>query len=74
MHEVDCYWRDSNLIVQLDGFAFHRTRADRERDSASDADLELAGFRVLRLTWNDVTVRAAQSIERVRRLLRGRPR
>ena len=65
VHEVDCLWRDARLVVQLDGFTFHRTRGDRERDAATDTDLELAGYRVMRLTWNDVTKRADRSIERV---------
>jgi very-short-patch-repair endonuclease len=65
VHEVDCLWRDARLVVQLDGFTFHRTRGDRERDAATDTDIELAGYRVMRLTWNDVTKRADRSIERV---------
>ena len=55
-HEVDAFWPQHRLAVQLDGFEFHRTRRDRERDAASDADLELVGQRVMRLTWDDVTV------------------
>ncbi len=68
-HEVDALWRGAALVVQLDGFAYHRTRRDRERDAAADADLELAGYRVLRLTWDDVTVRSASTARRLRRLL-----
>jgi very-short-patch-repair endonuclease len=65
-HEVDAFWPDDRLAVQVDGFAFHRTRRDRERDAASDADLELAGHRVLRLTWDDVNVHGARTLRRVR--------
>lgn len=43
-HEVDALWPAHRLALQLDGFEFHRTRRDRERDAASDADLELAGY------------------------------
>jgi hypothetical protein len=42
-HEVDAFWPAQGLAVQPDGFEFHRTRRDRERDAASDADLELVG-------------------------------
>lgn len=65
-HVVDALWPDQGLVVQLDGFAYHRTRRDRERDAAADADLELAGYRVLRLTWDDVTVRGARTVRRLR--------
>jgi hypothetical protein len=65
-HEVDAYWAAERLAVQLDGFEFHRTRRDRERDAASDADLELAGNRVVRFTWDDVTVHGERTLRRLR--------
>ena len=52
-------------MVELDSFAYHRTRRDLERDAAKTADLELAGFRVVRLTWDDVVVRRADTIRRL---------
>ena len=64
-HEVDAVWPSQRLVVQLDGFAFHRTRRDRERDAAADADLELAGLRVVRLTWDDVTRHADRTLRRL---------
>jgi very-short-patch-repair endonuclease len=70
-HEVDAYWPAYRLAVQVDGFEFHRTRRDRERDAASDADLELAGHRVMRLTWEDTTVHGDRTLQRVRLALRG---
>lgn len=66
IHEVDAFWPDRQLAVQLDGFEFHRTRRDRERDATSDADLELAGRRVMRLTWDDVAVHAERTLRRLR--------
>jgi very-short-patch-repair endonuclease len=65
-HEVDAFWPSHQLIVQLDGFSYHRTRRDRERDATKDADLELAGYRVLRLTWDDVTVHRDRTLRRLR--------
>ena len=69
-HEVDAIWENHKLAVQLDGFAFHRTRRDREKDALSDADLELAGHRVMRLTWDDVTVNGERTLRRLRLALR----
>ena len=65
-HEVDALWQDARLAIQLDGFEFHRTRRDREKDASSDADLELAGYRVMRLTWDDSTIHGERTLRRLR--------
>lgn len=39
------------LVVQLDGFEFHSTSADRTRDIAHDAELRLRGYTVLRFSY-----------------------
>lgn len=65
-HEVDALWEPHRLVVQVDGYEFHRTRRDREHDAASDGDLELVGCRVLRFTWDDVTVNPDRTLRRVR--------
>ncbi|HKG37304.1 MAG TPA: DUF559 domain-containing protein [Solirubrobacterales bacterium] len=49
-HEVDMLWADRRLVIELDGFEHHRTRAAFERDRRRDEDLKLAGFDVVRLT------------------------
>jgi very-short-patch-repair endonuclease len=71
-HELDALWLAERLVVQLDGFAYHRTRRDRERDAATDADLELAGFRVLRLTWDEVILHADRTVRRLGVIFAGR--
>jgi hypothetical protein len=67
---VDFHWPGTDLIVETDGFAFHRTRtafdADRERDQA----LALAGYRVIRFTYKQVTRRRRDTARRLRALLR----
>ena len=69
VHEVDAFWPAHNLVVELDSFAFHRTRLDHERDANKTSDLELAGHRVVRLAWSDVTVRARQTLRRLHGLV-----
>jgi len=49
-YEVDAVWLGTCVVVELDGFEYNGTRAAFERDRARDADLQLAGFRVLRVT------------------------
>jgi hypothetical protein len=70
-HMVDAYWPEARLVVELDSFEYHHTRRDRERDAEKTADLELAGYRVVRLTWDDATVRADRTLRRLDRLIRG---
>jgi very-short-patch-repair endonuclease len=48
--EVDALWPKQHLVVELDGFAFHHHRVAFERDRARDAALQIAGYRVVRLT------------------------
>jgi very-short-patch-repair endonuclease len=52
--EVDLLWRDHGLVVEVDGYAFHRGRAAFERDRARDAQLAAAGLRVVRVTWRQL--------------------
>jgi hypothetical protein len=68
-HEVDAFWPEYRLAVQVDSFEFHRTRRDVEADAASDADLELVGVAVVRLTEDDLTVRWPLSLRRIERRL-----
>ena len=48
-------WHEQRLIVEIDGFAFHGGRAAFERDRRRDAQLLARGYRVLRITWRQLT-------------------
>jgi very-short-patch-repair endonuclease len=52
--EVDCLWRRERMIVELDGYAHHGTRAAFERDRARDRALQAVGWRVVRITWRQL--------------------
>jgi Protein of unknown function (DUF559) len=69
-HEVDMVWLDRHLVVELDGYAFHRTRAAFERDRARDAALQVAGFRVMRLSPRRLEADEAGILADVEALLR----
>ena len=71
-YEVDAYWPDAKLIVELDGYEFHRTRKSFEADRQRDATLLLAGYRVVRFTWRQLTRQPHAVIATVRRLLTSR--
>lgn len=55
--EVDALWPEARLVVEVDGFAFHASRAAFERDRDRDARLQARGFRVMRVTWRQLTAR-----------------
>ena len=54
-HEVDLLWRAQRLVIEVDGFRFHGGRAAFERDRRRDGALLAAGYRVLRVTWRELT-------------------
>jgi very-short-patch-repair endonuclease len=51
-YEVDAYWPAQRLIVEIDGWRYHRTRKRFEDDRRKDAALQAAGYRVVRITYN----------------------
>jgi very-short-patch-repair endonuclease/predicted transcriptional regulator of viral defense system len=51
---VDFLWRDERLVVEVDGYEFHRDRAAFERDRRRDQVLTAAGYRVIRVTWRQL--------------------
>ena len=57
--EVDFVWPDRRLIVEVDGYAYHRSPSAFEADRERDVTLVLAGWRVLRFTWTQITMRSA---------------
>jgi very-short-patch-repair endonuclease len=68
--EVDAAWLGRQLIVELDGYAFHRTRAAFERDRARDIALQVAGYRVLRVTSRRLLDEPTEVVRAIRLLLR----
>ena len=53
--EVDAYWPQYSLVVELDGWQWHRTRAAFERERERDVLLARHGIRVLRFSWRQLT-------------------
>ena len=70
-HEVDALWRDRRLIVELDSWEHHRDRAAFERDRTRDAELRLAGYEVIRITWRRLS-EAPEAVAVLLARLRGR--
>jgi len=54
--ELDCYWPQYGLVLELDGRQYHIAAEDFERDRIKDAWLQREGLRILRVTgkhWDE---------------------
>ena len=71
-YEVDFLWPAQRVIVETDGFAYHRTRAAFERDRARDAYLQARGYTVLRVTHRQLRDSRQALVGSLRRLLERR--
>lgn len=56
-YELDLYWPEHGLAVEIDSYASHGRRSNFERDRARDADLGAHGIEVRRFTWHQITRR-----------------
>ncbi|MGK7313523.1 MAG: DUF559 domain-containing protein [Candidatus Longimicrobiales bacterium M2_2A_002] len=54
-YEVDCLWSDARLVVEIDGRAYHSDARSFEGDRERDAALLAAGYRVMRVTWRQIS-------------------
>lgn len=67
-YEVDAYWPDARLVVELDSRSFHTSAFAAERDDTKTAELRLAGFEVMRLTYSMVKRRSPWVLDTIRTL------
>jgi very-short-patch-repair endonuclease len=69
---VDFAWRERQLIVETDGYRYHRGRASFEQDRARDLHLRSSGFEVIRLTYDQVARRPKETACVLRKVLTAR--
>lgn len=69
--EIDFVWPDRRLMVEVDSYRHHGTRAAFERDRRRDQDLTAAGWRVVRFTWRQVIDEPERVVARLHSLLAG---
>lgn len=50
-HEADLVWRLQGVVVELDGYEFHRGREAFEADAMRNNRMRAEGWSVLRITW-----------------------
>ena len=66
---VDFAWPEQRLVVETDGFAFHADRRSYRDDRRRTNALVVAGWRVLRFSWEDVLHDPANVVQAVRTAL-----
>lgn len=66
---VDFLWRRQAMIVETDGYRYHRGRQAFEDDRARDAALRLSGFEVVRFSYRQVFDEPTRVVELLQTLL-----
>jgi hypothetical protein len=66
---VDFHWPGTTLVVETDSFEFHAMPTTFANDRRRDQKLTLAGYTVVRLTWDQVTADACATAATISALL-----
>lgn len=68
-YELDCFWPDAGLAVELDGKAYHRSWQSRQNDRRRDRELAARGIQVIRITWDELVHETEPTMARVAQAL-----
>jgi very-short-patch-repair endonuclease len=71
---VDFFWPDQRLVVETDGWEGHGTRTAFQADRATSNAFQLAGYTILRFTYDDLEERPATVARQLRAALEFKPR
>jgi very-short-patch-repair endonuclease len=66
---VDFLWPDNRLVVETDGYRYHRGRAAFEDDRDRDLRLRALGYDVIRLSYHQVVKRPGETAAVLRQAL-----
>jgi very-short-patch-repair endonuclease len=64
-YRLDRAWPDRRFAVEADGFQYHGRFLLWKRDRQRVAAIETAGWRIMHVTWDDVTRHPAQTLDRI---------
>lgn len=67
---VDFLWRERRLVVETDGYRYHRGSQAFEDDHDRDLDLRTRGYDIVRLTYRQVTETPERAAAAIRDALR----
>jgi very-short-patch-repair endonuclease len=63
-------WPHGRLVVELDGYTDHSTPSAFERDRHRDYELIVSGYRVLRITNDEVKRDLEAAVSKIRDIVR----
>jgi hypothetical protein len=67
--QVDYFWPKARLVVEVDGWEFHKGRREFERDRRKDTNLQIAKCRVCRVTQPRIELEPRQLLRDVLAML-----
>jgi len=67
--QLDLAWPQLSKAIECDGWQFHATRSDHQRDKSRRNALKARGWSILEITWADYAKRPKELVELVRRFL-----
>jgi very-short-patch-repair endonuclease len=73
-YEVDALFAEQRLVIELDGWEFHRSRVAFGDDRDRDADLLDFGYETVRITWERLHEMPEREAARLKRILARRER
>jgi very-short-patch-repair endonuclease len=68
-YELDCYWPEARLAVELDGAAWHGSWQSQVNDRRRDRELSAAGIQVIRVTWSELVHDRERTMVRIAQAL-----
>lgn len=71
---LDFAFPEARVAIEADGYRWHSGRARWERDLARRNVLTSLGWRVVHVTWTDLTADRAEMVNRIRRVIAGADR
>jgi very-short-patch-repair endonuclease len=68
-YEIDCFWEELRVAIELDGGKTHRTGQAFEKDRERDRILTAEGFTTSRITWHHLHDTPAEVAHDLRQIL-----
>ncbi|HEX4304416.1 MAG TPA: type IV toxin-antitoxin system AbiEi family antitoxin domain-containing protein [Solirubrobacterales bacterium] len=68
-YEIDCYWEDEKVAIELDGGAAHGTTKAFHNDRERDRILTAEGYTTSRITWDHIRQTPSEVAADLRRIL-----